>query len=318
MDPITHTMAGAAMGRAGLDRRTPLAGVTLMLAANAPDIDIFSLWLGTYASLAFRRGWTHGPLALVVLAVALTGLVLGWDRLVRRRRDPSLAPVDARWTFILATAGVVSHPLLDLLNTYGIRLLMPFSGRWFYADAVFIIDPWIWLMLGAALILARRGAVLRTVQRVAGLAVAYVLVLLGLSAVGERMALSAAGSQGIGDVLEVLYQPSPTNPFAAQLIAVTADGYHVGALSWLAADRIRFEGEVIRRGDWADPRIARAVVHPDVRNYLVWSRYPWARIETTAAGVPATVVFGDARFPSGGMSGGLGGVRVSDSPPLSR
>jgi inner membrane protein len=53
--------------------------------------------------------------------------------------------------------GVATHPILDWLNTYGIRLLMPFDDRWFYGDAVFIVDPWLWLILGGTVMLARAG-----------------------------------------------------------------------------------------------------------------------------------------------------------------
>ena len=58
----------------------------------------------------------------------------------------------------LAALGVVTHPVLDWLNNYGMRWLMPFDGRWFYGDALFIIDPWVWLVLGGSLFLmhARR------------------------------------------------------------------------------------------------------------------------------------------------------------------
>ena len=49
---------------------------------------------------------------------------------------------------LLAFLGVATHPLLDLLNTYGVRLLVPFSDRWLYGDTLFIADPWVWLMLG--------------------------------------------------------------------------------------------------------------------------------------------------------------------------
>ncbi len=55
----------------------------------------------------------------------------------------------------IAFLGVWSHPLLDWLNTYGIRLMMPFSDTWFYGDTLFIIDPWLWLLAGAGVVLAR-------------------------------------------------------------------------------------------------------------------------------------------------------------------
>ncbi|MFO7260764.1 MAG: metal-dependent hydrolase [bacterium] len=152
MDPITHTMTGATLAAAGLRRATPLAAGTLMLAANAPDIDVLIYLVGNeYDALAFRRGWTHGPLALLALPFAVLGVALAWDRWVRRRRDPRATPARAGPLLALAALGVLTHPALDWLNNYGIRLLMPFSLRWFYGDAVFIIDPWIWLALGGAL-----------------------------------------------------------------------------------------------------------------------------------------------------------------------
>ena len=35
---------------------------------------------------------------------------------------------------LISYLGVLSHVLLDYLNNYGVRLLMPFSDRWFYGD----------------------------------------------------------------------------------------------------------------------------------------------------------------------------------------
>jgi inner membrane protein len=165
MDPITHTLTGAAISRAGYHRATPLATATLILAANAPDIDILTGFGGDYATVAHRRGWTHGPLALALLPFAVMGLMLAYDRWVRRRRDPGAPPANAPALFLLALLGTATHPLLDWMNTYGIRLLMPFRREWYYGDALFIVDPWVWLMLGGAVYLAgvlgrrgRRGA----------------------------------------------------------------------------------------------------------------------------------------------------------------
>ena len=52
----------------------------------------------------------------------------------------------------------ISHPLLGWLNIYGVRLLMPFDGKWFYGDAQFIVDPWLWLLLGSSVVLAHSAS----------------------------------------------------------------------------------------------------------------------------------------------------------------
>src|SRR5581483_6531552 len=148
MDNLCHTLAGAALAQAGLKHRTPLGTATLLVAANLPALDALAYLRDPVFALAVRRGWTHGLLAMVVLPPLLAGAMLGWDRLVRRRR--ARAPARPGPLLLLAALGIWSHPLLDLLNTYGVRLLAPFSDRWFYGDALFIVDPWLWLLLGGA------------------------------------------------------------------------------------------------------------------------------------------------------------------------
>ncbi|HLF12426.1 MAG TPA: metal-dependent hydrolase [Gammaproteobacteria bacterium] len=150
MDPVAHTFTGAALAAAGLRRTTPLACAALLLGANAPDVDVLASFAGGYEAIAFRRGWTHGVLALAIWPFALAGVLLLWDRWFRRRRDPTAAPARAGPLLLLAALAVVTHPTLDWLNNYGLRWLMPFDGRWFYGDALFIVDPWIWLTLGGA------------------------------------------------------------------------------------------------------------------------------------------------------------------------
>ena len=312
MDNITHTMAGAVLARAGLDRRgtLPLATSTLMLAANAPDIDIFVMFLGSYAGLALRRGWTHGPIAMVVLPLVLTGLVLAWDRFVRRRGEQgaSRTPVDPRATLLISFIGVVSHPILDWLNTYGVRLLMPFSRDWFYGDAVFIIDPWLWLLLGGALVRWRRTC--RRVQVFGGIAAAYVVAMIGASKVAEPMARRAAEAAGINGIEEVMYQPAPAQPHRASLIVATREAYTVGAFDWLTSgDRVTLRADPIPRGDWNASEVRRAMSDPRVRDYLVWSRFPFVRTEPTPEGT--AVFFGDARFTDArSASSALQGIRI--------
>ena len=153
VDPLAHTLVGASLARTRLGRRSAYATPTAILGANAPDVDAVTMLIDRDLSLGFRRGWTHGVLAAAVLPVLLAGLVWVADRAIARARGQ---PPRARAGPLLALsfAAVATHPALDWLNTYGVRLLMPFDGRWFYGDALFIIDPWVWLLAGTAVVAA--------------------------------------------------------------------------------------------------------------------------------------------------------------------
>lgn len=153
LDPIAHTLAGATLAQTGLRKLTPLATATLVIGANLPDIDGVMTFWGRDTSFYYRRGMTHGILAQILLPLLLTAAVLVFDRMVRRRRKPDSSPARPLQILLLAYVGVISHPFLDWLNTYGVRLLMPFSGRWFYGDTLYIIDAWMWLLMGAAVVL---------------------------------------------------------------------------------------------------------------------------------------------------------------------
>lgn len=165
MDPLAHTLFGATLAEAGLKRKTALATATLIIGANIPDVDAVATFISSDYALLVRRGWTHEILALLIWPFLLTGMMLGIDSLLEKRRQrkgrersgPALNPA---WMLGIAFIGVWSHPLLDWLNTYGVRFLMPFDGSWFYGDTLFIIDPWFWLLVAAGVVLARSSAVL--------------------------------------------------------------------------------------------------------------------------------------------------------------
>jgi inner membrane protein len=140
MDPLTHTATGLFLSRAGLKRWTPLATPILLLAANAPDVDIVTLAGGPLAWLHYHRHLTHSLAAMPLMALLPVVLV----RLVARK------PVRWLGAYAAALIAVAIHLLLDLTNSYGIRLLLPFSGKWLRLDLTSVIDLWIW----AALLLA--------------------------------------------------------------------------------------------------------------------------------------------------------------------
>lgn len=174
MDPLAHTLLGGTLAEAGLKRTSEYATAALLVGANLPDLDVLAMLGGSDYALLVRRGWTHGILALMAWPVLLAGFFLLTDSLrkwfwpqrtlsrglVKREQSGryTVSEQASRDVFILfgiCCLAVWSHPFLDWLNTYGIRLLMPFSDQWFYGDVLFIIDPWIWLMLGSGVVLAR-------------------------------------------------------------------------------------------------------------------------------------------------------------------
>ena len=165
MDPLTHTLLGSQLSASGLGRTSSLATATLLVAVNLPDIDFVTYFVDGDLALEWRRGITHGIFAMVVLPLLLTtAMVLFHFVRQRFRPDTPRPPLRPLALLMLASIGVLSHPLLDWLNTYGVRLLAPRKDRWFYGDVLFIIDPWIWLLLGGAAWLRygthRRGQVL--------------------------------------------------------------------------------------------------------------------------------------------------------------
>ncbi len=155
MDPLTHTLTGVALADTGLADKTPRATATLLVAVNLPDVDALTYFFATTdTALLLRRGWTHGLIAMFLLPLLLASAVWLFDRRFRRQVQRSQVqrrpPAHFGWLLALSYLGFLTHPLLDWLNTYGIRLLMPFDGRWFYGDTLFIVDPWIWMVLGGS------------------------------------------------------------------------------------------------------------------------------------------------------------------------
>ncbi len=146
MDNLTHTLAGVLLARAGLRRLSPQATVLCVVAANIPDIDIFTA-TSAIDYLNYHRHLTHSLPAVPLMACLTLGFVaLGW-RVFRRRGDVSWGRA-----WLVAFAAALTHPLLDLANTYGVRLWLPFSDRWTSWDVLFVADLWVWTILGIAVL----------------------------------------------------------------------------------------------------------------------------------------------------------------------
>jgi len=339
VDPVAHTLFGAALAETGLKRLTRYAPAALIIGANIPDADALVTILGHDTSLYLRRGITHGVLAMVIWPIILWGLFLLWNRW----RPGDGAPIHRGWLFVLSCLGTWSHPLLDWMNTYGVRLLMPFDGRWFYGDTLFIIDPWFWLLTGSGVVMVSsrsRGAligwvvlgflasmlVLTTSMVGWGVKVGWVLgvaVIVGLryrarnSGFDERTArfgvvtllLYITTVYGVARLSEKGFQedgliqahsgPKPGTPFEHRTILVFEDRYKV-----ITGDTFF---EVPRQP--TDKVVEAALRHPDIRGFSNWTRYPYWTVSTTDDGY--VVEFRDLRYVDPGKPPlGIGYAKV--------
>jgi inner membrane protein len=162
MDGLTHSLVGLTLAKAGLERLSPYTAAVCILSANAPDSDVVSFFFGgRWVLLQHHRGITHSIVGTLVLGLLIPSILFGAERAIAgwRKRPPR---IQYRGLVLASLIAAATHPLMDWTNNYGVRPLLPWDGRWFYGDLVFIIDPYLLLVLGgAAFLLAsnRRGKI---------------------------------------------------------------------------------------------------------------------------------------------------------------
>ncbi len=297
MDNLTHSLVGALIAQTGLRQKTGLAVPTMVIAANLPDIDAACFfWLHGAEHLGFRRGITHGPIAMLVLPLLLWGVMLGFDRWrsQRSRPRPRGAPVRPGWLLACAYIGCLSHPALDWLNTYGVRLLSPFSDRWFHGDSIFIIDVWMW---GALIALVWSAARRNRRRDSAGQAIAgwglvgvstYILANGAMTGMAESRATAALTAAGIARPL-VVASPPPLAFWRRDMF--WRDARQFGEGQWGVSGLTALDLRGAPHG-MDDPAIAAlAATDGQGRAFLRWSRMPIAE-----RGADGSVILTDQRY----------------------
>ncbi|MFH0937664.1 MAG: metal-dependent hydrolase [Planctomycetota bacterium] len=159
MDNLTHSLCGWALARAGMAQLGAWATPTLIIAANLPDVEnivspegfFVGPWSNCTTYLAEHRGLTHSFVGLGVMVVVVGLLVWLLGRIFKLHDRP-------RWwaAMVVVAAGILSHLLLDWFNTYGIRPFLPWDASWYYGDLAFIVDPWMWMILGGGIFLGTK------------------------------------------------------------------------------------------------------------------------------------------------------------------
>jgi inner membrane protein len=330
MDPLTHTLTGLALSRAGLKRLSVYATPLLLLAANAPDIDILTAPGGSVSYLHYHRHITHAFLTMPLMAL-LPVLVVrlfagvstqtakrGLARISQLLRNSAFAPESAphctrrpfdwKWAYLVSLAGVASHPLLDWMNAYGIRLFLPFSSHWYSLDISSLTDFWILSVLLVAalvplfsrLVSSEIGARPSSGRGWAIAALCFlVLYPCGRYLLRERaVAVLDARLYGGAAPLRVAAFPTPANPFRWRGLVETDAFYSILDVNLLgefdpASGRLLYKPEPYPQADAAKQAAGRTEAF---RVFLDFSQYPFWQFRPLDNGMEVQV--SDLRFGS--------------------
>jgi inner membrane protein len=313
LEPVTHFLTGACLGRAGLNRKTALATLTLTLAAEAPDLDVIGRFRGPAFGFAHHRGFTHSFLGIVLMA----GIVVAFVYLIhllrgRKVNNPDLLP---RWglLFLYACIAGLSHILLDFTNNYGVRPFWPFSEKWYSWDIVFIFEP---IMFGVLLLglivpsffslidkeigVRQRGPRGRTAATVALIAIVLLWTLRDYQHRRAVHALEARSYENADPVRASAY-PAFTNPFRWYGVVETSGFFVLAPVDSLGPE-VDPEGSLRILYKPEETPITLAAKRSYLgRVYLDWAQYPITETETLSSSQEAEkdgyiVHFQDLRF----------------------
>jgi inner membrane protein len=299
------------MGRAGPNRKTALATLTLTLAAEAPDLDVLGRFRGPTFAFAHHRGFTHSFLGTPICAAAVVAFVyLVWRLRGRKIKDPNLPP---RWGLLFGYACLagLSHILLDFTNNYGVRPFWPLSEKWYSWDIVFIVEPVMLVLLILGLVVpALLGLVDREIgvrkrgprgRLAASLALVGVILMWSIRDYEHRRAVNALQSREYAgvDPLRVSAYPTWINPFHWNGVVETPAFFALVPVNSLAPEIDPADEMEIRYKPEETPVMLAAKRSYLGRVYLDWAQYPITETEELSAPPGGYIVhFQDLRFLS--------------------
>lgn len=253
MEPITHFLTGACIGRAGFNRKSACATVVATLAAEAADMDIFWGLRGPVEELKHHRGITHtflGAPFVALVIVAVIGGIYAWRQKRRPHPDPDNIPAWRRrpplrwgWLYLTALIAALSHILLDWTNNYGVRPFFPFNPRWYEGSFMFIVEPILLGILLLALVVpwlfsladreigARRSPFRGQGWAIFALSAAVVLGCVRWAEHAQARAMAQNLQITSAPVTRMAFEPYPVNPWRWHAILETPGYYQTAEIN---------------------------------------------------------------------------------------
>ncbi|MGI6606451.1 MAG: metal-dependent hydrolase [Peptococcia bacterium] len=148
MDPVSHGLVGMVLGLMGGGTLSLSNGLmtAAIVGSVIPDLDILFQLRGDYAYIKQHRGFSHS-LPSAVGSSCLGAFFLGIFY-------PGVPLITLFAWFLL---GFFSHLLLDMFNSYGVKIFWPLSRKKFTLNLLPLIDPIVLLISIIAIFTYRAG-----------------------------------------------------------------------------------------------------------------------------------------------------------------
>lgn len=144
MDPVTHGITGALIGKGFFSKRQHQVAIfAAILGAVAPDVDVVANFTGDpLAIIKYHRALTHCWAFLPFFAMLMAWLTPHGLHLLQRRyeRLRGLESPSFGMLTLIYGVGIASHILLDGMTSFGTRMWFPFSSTRVAWDLLFIVD----------------------------------------------------------------------------------------------------------------------------------------------------------------------------------
>jgi inner membrane protein len=315
MEPVTHALTSIALGRAGLNKITRAATPMLLVSGLVADVDWVTRLGGANTFMRGHRTVTHSLVGTVAIVAAVA--VAFW---ATGRKYPKFA-VGIFPALAICAIGAGAHLLLDLLNGYGVKLLWPFSPKWYAWDLADAVDSWIlfFLLVGLfipelfRLVLEEIGSKPKRHGRQRGAIAGLVFVALVIAgrAFTHQQAIALLDSRDYrGQTpLEVAAFPKPSNPLLWSGVLETDNA--IFNLEVPLGPGREFDPELadVHFKPQPSPTLKNAVNSSTAIEFLNFARFPLASVQPQADGF--RVRLRDMRFESE-LAGRRGIIAVID------
>lgn len=250
MDSLTQIVLGASVSVAVMGKRTPAWKAALWggIAGTLPDLDVFIRHGDPVLDMVLHRAESHAPFWQTLFSIPFAAFVV-W-----------LHKEQAQWRhwWLALWLGLVTHPLLDVLTSYGTQLGLPFTNYPYAVSSVFIIDPMVTLpwFFGVYIAVKRKGDTIGLRANKIGFSLGCTVLALGVGIQAHVKHIAHGSLQALGVQAEqMLVTPAPFTMLLWRVVVMDDDHYYEGFRSVFdRSKQIHFDK--LERGTQYEPALA--------------------------------------------------------------